>query len=115
MTATDQPLDAEDAKLVTLARGARSRIGAASAAAVRDETGRTYASAAVCLPSLTLSGVALAVGQAAASGARGVEAVVVVGEDPSDVDLAIVRDLGGPGVPVLACAADGAVRVTLTT
>lgn len=107
-------LDAEDAKLITLARGARGRIGAPSAAAVRDETGRTYASASVSLPSLALSGVALAVAQAAASGARGLEAVVVVGADPGPDDLAVIRDLGGPGVPVLACEADGSVRARVT-
>ena len=33
-------LDAEDAKLVTLARGARARAGAAEGAAVRDDDGR---------------------------------------------------------------------------
>ena len=38
-------LDAEDAKLLTLARGARGRVGAAVGAALRDETGRTYSGA----------------------------------------------------------------------
>ncbi len=108
-------LDDEDAKLVTLARGARGRIGAPSAAAIRDETGRTYASASVDLPSLALSGVALAVCQAAASGARGVEAVVVLGADPTAEDVDVVRDLGGAGVPVLVCDVDGSLRTRLTT
>ncbi len=45
-------LDAEDAKLVTLARAARARIGAAEGAAVRDGDGRTYAGATVALPSI---------------------------------------------------------------
>lgn len=108
-------LDAEDAKLVTLARGARGRIGSASGAAVRDETGRTYSGADVRLPSLDVSALALAVAQAAAAGARGLECAVVVGGDPTDTDLAAVRDLGGPGVPVLACAVDGSVRERLVT
>ena len=34
-------LEQEDAKLVTLARAARARIGAPGSAALRDETGRT--------------------------------------------------------------------------
>ncbi len=42
----------EDAKLVTLARGARGRAGVAAGAAVRDETGRTYSGADVTLPML---------------------------------------------------------------
>ena len=108
-------LTAEDAKLVTLARGARARIGAVSGAAVRDETGRTYAGADVALPSLAVSSVGLVVAQAAAAGARGLEAAVVVGADPSDDDLNALRDLGGPGIPVLVCAADGSVRARTAT
>ena len=42
-------LDAEDAKLVTLARGAMGRADASSGAAVRDLDGRTYAGAPVVL------------------------------------------------------------------
>ena len=38
-------MPAEDAKLVTLARSARARLGAAEGAAVRDEMGRTYVAA----------------------------------------------------------------------
>ena len=50
-----QELDAEDPKLVTLARAARARIGAIEGAAVRDQDGRTYAAATVALPSLPLT------------------------------------------------------------
>ena len=104
-------LPAEDAKLVTLARGARGRVGAAEGAAVRDETGRTYSGATVALPGLAVSAVALAVAQAAASGARGLEAVVVVGAGDalSGSDLDAVRALGGAGIPVLLAAPDGTV------
>jgi cytidine deaminase len=93
---------AEDDKLATLAKGARSRIQANSGAAVRDTTGRTYASANVSRENLILSAVQLAVGQAVASGAVGIEAVVVLGDsDQLDViDIEIVRSIGGPGVPV---------------
>ena len=35
-------MNAEDAKLLTLARAARGRVGAGCGAAVRDDTGRTY-------------------------------------------------------------------------
>jgi cytidine deaminase len=108
-------LSAEDAKLVTLARGARGRVSAPSGAALRDETGRTYASANVSLPSLSLSAVVLAVAQAAASGAHGIEAIVVVGSEPTDADLAAARDLGGATVPVLVCASDGSVVARVMT
>ena len=110
-------LSAEDAKLVTLARGARGRVGAAEGAAVRDETGRTYSGATVALPSLVLSAVRLAVAQAAASGARGLEAVVVVRRAPDldPADLAAAQDLGGGGVPVHVVGPDGSLLASLTT
>jgi len=106
----------EDAKLVTLARSTRARTRAAQGACVRDQDGRTYAAATVDLPSLRLSAVQVAVAMAVTSGARGLEAVVVLGgtdaaPDGADpvpaADLAAVRDLGGPGVPVHVTAPDG--------
>ena len=116
-TPPPEALAAEDAKLVTLARGSRGRIGAPEGAAVRDETGRTYAAATVALASLHLSALQGAVAQAVAAGARGVEAAVLVAEaDQPDADgMAAVRDLGGLGVPVLLVGPDGTVRQRLTT
>ncbi|HEX5016829.1 MAG TPA: cytidine deaminase [Actinomycetes bacterium] len=98
-----EALDAEDAKLVTLARGARGRVGAAEGAAVRDETGRTYASASVSLPSLQLSALQAAVAQAVSAGARGLEAAALVSDrDDADAEgAAAVRDLGGDGVRLI--------------
>jgi hypothetical protein len=110
-----EALDAEDAKLVTLARGARGRTGAPAGAALRDETGRTYAGADVSLPSLSMSALTLVVAQAVASGSRGAEAAVVVGVEPSAADLDVLRDLGGAGVPVHVCDGLGAVLATLST
>lgn len=77
-------LDPEDAKLVTLARSARARTRAAQGAAVRDGDGRTYVAATVDLPSLQLSALQVAVGMAVSSGAPGLEAAVVLGEDATD-------------------------------
>jgi hypothetical protein len=108
-------LDPEDAKLVTLARGARGRVSAQSGAAVRDETGRTYSGVDVALPSFSVSSLALAVAQAVAAGATGAEAAVTVGPGPSAADIATFRDLAGPGVTVIVCAPDGSVRSRLTT
>jgi hypothetical protein len=64
----------EDVKIITLARAARARVAAAEGAAVRDETGRTYAAAAVKLPSLQLSALHLAVAMAGSRGAASLEA-----------------------------------------
>ena len=106
---------ADEDKLITLARGARSRVIATEGAALSDETGRTYSAAAVALPSLKLSALELAVANAAASGARGVEAAVVCGH-PEDVSgLDALRDLGGADVPVLVVDPRGEVLARLTT
>ncbi|MFF7048556.1 cytidine deaminase [Streptomyces griseorubiginosus] len=109
-------LDPEDRKIVTLARSARARNGVPEGAAVRDDTGRTYVAASVELPSLRLSALRTAVAMAVASGAKSLEAAAVVtdAESASEQDLAAVRDLGGPGTPVLVAGADGTVRSTVT-
>jgi len=107
-------LDAEDQKIITLARSARARTGAAEGAAVRDETGRTYAAATVALPSLRLSALRLAVAMAVSSGAQKLEAAALVSEAELDPgDLAVVRDIG-PDATVYLAAPDGTVRRTLT-
>jgi hypothetical protein len=102
-------LDPEDQKLVTLARSARARTGAAQGAAVRDGDGRTYVAASVALPSLQLSALQVAVAMAVSSGAPGLEAAVVLGEDPSDPDgEAAARDIAAD-VVVLRANPDGTV------
>ena len=116
---------AEDAKIVTLARGARLRAytphpdrpdGVAEGASVRDTDGRTYAAATVQhdRPELSTSAIRAAVAAAASSGVRGFEAVAVVTTVPvSADDLAVVAQLGA-GVPVLVAGPDGVVHTTLT-
>jgi hypothetical protein len=104
------PLDAEDSKLVTLARAARARVGAIEGAAVRDQDGRTYAAATVSLPSLALTALQAAVAAAVAAGAQTLEAAAVVTE-ASTVDptgLRAVRDLSAKA-PVHAATPDGSV------
>jgi hypothetical protein len=107
--------DPEDLKIITLARMTRARVSAPEGAAVRDETGRTYAAAAVSLPSLRLSALRLAVAMAASSGATSLEAAAVVSEAPAPDkgDVAAVRDLG-PDAVVIHAAPDGTVVSTLT-
>lgn len=108
-------LDREDAKILTLARAARTRVGAAEGAAVRDDTGRTYAGATVTLPSLTLSALQTAVAMAVSSGARALEAAGLVTEAHAadEPGLAALRDLGGETV-VLIADGDGEVHHWLT-
>src|SRR5690349_5838960 len=104
------PFDDEDAKLVTLARGARARTGAAEGAAVRDEDGRTYAAATVSLPSLRLTALQAAVAAAVSSGAQELEAAVVVSA-ATEIDPASVAVAGDLGAAALILAGpDGTVR-----
>ncbi|MCA1655548.1 MAG: cytidine deaminase [Pseudonocardiaceae bacterium] len=104
-------LDPEDAKLITLARSARARTGAAEGAAVRDDTGRTYVAATVDLPSLRLTALQAAVAAAVSSGVTVLEAAAVVtaASDVDDVDAASVRDLS-PEAPVLVADPTGELR-----
>lgn len=106
-------LNPEDAKIITLARSARARTGAAEGAAVRDETGRTYAATSVDLPSLKLSALKVAVAMAVSSGAEDLEAAAVVtaADAPDAADVAAVRDLGAKA-PVLIAGPDGTLRTT---
>jgi cytidine deaminase len=115
-------VDPEDAKIVTLARAARTRAhapytGVTEGAAVRDADGRTYAAATVETedPALTTSALRGAVVAAASSGARSFEAAAVVTEGSlSEIDLAVLREFG-VGVPVLLAGPDGVLRETVTT
>jgi hypothetical protein len=103
-------LDAEDQKLVTLARSARARARGAEGAAVRDDMGRTYAAGSVELPSLRLSALQAAVAAAVSSGSDRLEAAVVHADRDvlGDADAALVADLA-PGV-LLLVTTDGTVR-----
>jgi hypothetical protein len=108
-------INAEDQKIITLARSSRARTSASEGAAVRDETGRTYAATSVDLPSLKLSALQVAVAMAVASGAEDLEAAALVTTgEPAEADVRAVRDLG-PKAPILVAAPDGTLRHVLTS
>ena len=96
-------MDAEDEKLITLARATRARTGAAEGAAVRDDMGRTYAAATVALSSLSLSALQVAVAAAVSSGVQKLEAAAVVTEatQVAKDDTRILAELG-VDAPILA-------------
>jgi hypothetical protein len=111
---SEAELGPEDLKIITLARSTRARVSAPEGAAVRDETGRTYAAAAVALPSLHLSALRLAVAMAVSSGAASLEAAALVSDapEPDPGDLAAVRDVG-PDATVFHAAPDGTLLAAL--
>ena len=88
-------LDAEDQKLVTLARSARARTQAEEGAALRDTDGRTYAASTVDQPSFKLTALQAAVAAAVSSGAEGIEAAVVVTDEGllKEASVHAVRDI----------------------
>jgi hypothetical protein len=106
-----EPTDPDDRKILTLARSARARTGAAQGGCVRDTDGRTYAAASVDLPHLRLSALQVAVAMAVSSGAPGLEAAALNADvDPGPDDLAVLGDLPGTDVAVWRSDAGGAVQ-----
>ncbi|WIV53170.1 cytidine deaminase [Amycolatopsis nalaikhensis] len=97
-------LEAEDQKLVTLARSSRARIQAPEGAAVRDTDGRTYAAGTVDQPSFKLTALQAAVAAALSSGAEGIEAAAVVtGEGLlKEASVHAVRDIAKTAPIILA-------------
>ena len=112
-------LSAEDAKLVTLARATRARVGAEQGAAVRDTDGRTYAAASVDLPSLQLSALRVCVAMAISSGSQGLEAAVLLQPGDSDellpADRDTLQDFAGHAVVVHLGDPRGTVAATVSS
>lgn len=85
---------------------------------MRDQDGRTYAAAAVALPSLQVAALDLAVAMAASSGARSLEAGAVVGGAVAGgpvPGIDAVRDLSGSGVDVVIADEAGLPIEVLST
>jgi cytidine deaminase len=108
LTVTAEPLDAEDAKLVVLARSAMARAEAGCGAAVRDLDGRTYAGAPVHLSTLQLTALQTAIAAAVSSGAAGLEAAVLVAGSTDDAGIAAVREISATATVIIT---DGAGNV----
>ncbi|MDT8914623.1 cytidine deaminase [Amycolatopsis sp. PS_44_ISF1] len=106
-------LEAEDQKLVTLARSSRARSRTAEGAAVRDTDGRTYTAATIDQPSFKLTALQAAVAAALSSGAEGLEAAAVVTSDAlvQEASVHAVRDLAETASIILADPEGNVVEV----
>ena len=79
--------NAEDQKLATLANATLKRSGASQAAALRDNTGRTYVAVNISTSSLTLDACDSVFTVAMASQIAGIEGVVVAGNATGDTSV----------------------------
>jgi cytidine deaminase len=108
-------VDAEDEKLVTLARSAYGRAlvrtWPRAGAAVRDDMGRTYAAATVEVDGASVTALQLAVASAISSGARAFEAAAVVSDEPAAPDVEGEKALAafGPVPALIRAAPDGTI------
>lgn len=107
-------MDAEDEKLVTLARAALGRALVRTwypaGAAVRDGMGRTYAAASVEMDGASVTALQLAVASAVSSGARAFEAAAIVTDDPEpDVEGLKALNAFGEVATVIRARADGTI------
>lgn len=103
-------IEAEDAKLVTLAKASRARINAEAGAAVRDQDGRTYTAASITRDHLTIAALDLAVAMAISSGATSIEAAAFVSAAGVQVSLDSVRELAQESAVIVYANPDGKVR-----
>jgi len=81
----------EDLKLVTLAKATMARSNSKSAAALRDNTGRTYVAVPVKSGDFEIDSLLAVLVVAKASGITGIEAIVIAGEVAPASSVAIVR------------------------
>ncbi|HVF04048.1 MAG TPA: cytidine deaminase [Frankiaceae bacterium] len=107
-------MDAEDSKLVTLARAALGRAlvrtMVPAGAAVRDDMGRTYAAASVEVDGASVTALQLAVASAISSGARAFEAAAIVSEDTApDEEGSTALNAFGPVPTVIRALPDGTI------
>jgi len=94
----------EDVKLVTLATSTLARSGAQQAAALRDNTGRTYVAINVTSPSLNLDAFEAVLTVALASGITGIESVVATGSLPANTK--VIKDFA-PTATIFYIDSDG--------
>lgn len=101
--------NSEDQKLLTLARASLHRSSLIQSAALRDGTGRTHVGNNIALESLHLDALQVALAMAISSGADAIEAAVVVGEQPTVIAIANIREISKNSL-IWHVTADGSAR-----
>jgi cytidine deaminase len=96
----------EDVKLLTLAKNTLARSQSEQAAALRDNTGRTYVAINVATVGLTLDALQAVLTVALASGITGIESVLVTGVQPAQVD--VIKDFA-PAATIFYCNASSEI------
>lgn len=89
---SNNPENPEDKKLLTLAKATMARSNAKSAAALRDNTGRTYVAIPVVSGEFKVDALLAVLVVAKASQIKGIEAIVIAGERPDSSSIAIIRE-----------------------
>ena len=86
----------EDLKLLTLAKATMARSNSKSAAALRDNTGRTYVAIPVKSGDFEVDSLIAVLVVAKASSIIGIEAIVVCGQEPAPSSISVIKseDLG---------------------
>ena len=81
----------EDLKLLTLAKATMARSNSKSAAALRDNTGRTYVAIPVKSGAFELDSLIAVLVVAKASSINGIEAIVVCGQEPAPSSVSVIK------------------------
>jgi hypothetical protein len=81
----------EDLKLLTLAKATMARSNSSSAAALRDNTGRTYVAIPVKSGEYEVDSLLAVLVVAKASSISGIEAIVVCGLEPAPSSISVIK------------------------
>ena len=81
----------EDLKLLTLAKATMARSNSKSAAALRDNTGRTYVAIPVKSGDFEVDSLIAVLVVAKASSRNGIEAIGVCGQDPAPSSISVIK------------------------
>ena len=101
----------EDQKLLTLAKATMVRSNSNSAAALRDNTGRTYVAIPVKSGEFEVDALLAVLVVAKASQITGIEAIVIAGEKPDFSSIAVIRQQDSAAKLFVVTEADDLIAI----